>query len=397
MARGSGCIAIAQAQTRGGRAATCPVASALDLRYGDAFRAFVDSFGGGQLTTVVGHDSDDSFTSQYRTDSRSDVPVPKEIEGFYNGETGAAHLRPRIVEMIARAERGDASPWEIYKAAVLLAHEFLHAASGAGDAERDQTPSKTIEEGAVEALARLHADALARGMGLWHEEDSLRATVPAYKTGIYPDEVEAMVATAAACVGELDLAKLRKGDYNQPEVLSARGRAFLTELHTKTAPQQRPLVISEQLNTLYGGERDQTETMLGQLYQKLEDADDYGYGHGWQFQPDEEGEDGDGEFFESYTDKDYSDDLADTFARILAGEAVIAGLELPAVELGELLNLAALASACANADDASQLLDFYARLLTEYETMPDELAADIRSHSAETLRAFPELAGAGAA
>jgi hypothetical protein len=392
MARGSGCTAIAQAQPRDVATRTLGPATttALDFLYGDSFRSFVESFDGGRLTAVVGHDSNDSFTDKYRTDSRSDLSAPREIEGFYNRETGEVHLRPRVVETIARAERGAASPWEIYKSAVLLAHELLHAASGVKvGAEHDQTNSETIEEGATEALARLHADQLARGMGLWREESGLRLAAPTYKTGIYPNEVEAMVATAAACVGELDLAKLREGSYRQPEVLSAGARAFLTELHTKTARPERPLVIARQLHKLYGGAQEQTQTMLEELYQKLDDSDAYGYGHGWQFQPDEDGE---GEFYETYTDQDYSDDLAATFTHVLAGEAVIAGLELPAVECGELLNLAALASACKSAADASELLDFYARLLDDFETMPSELAADIRSRRADTLRAFPELA-----
>ena len=393
MARGSGCTAIAQAQPREVATRTLgPAATtALDLRYGDSFRSFVESFDGGRLTAVVGHDSNDSFADKYRTDSRSDLPAPREIEGFYNGETGEVHLRPRVVETIARAERGAASPWEIYKSAVLLAHEFLHAASGVkGGAERGQTNSETIEEGATEALARLHADDLARGMGLWREESDLRLAAPTYKTGIYPNEVEAMVETAAACVGELDLAKLREGGYRQPEVLSAGGRAFLTELHTKTARPERPRLIARQLHTLYGGAQEQTQTMLLELYQKLDDSDAYGYGHGWQLQ--EPDEDGEGEFCETYTDQDYSDDLAATFTHVLAGEAVTTGLELPAVECGELLNLAALTSACKSATDASKLLDFYARLLDDFETMPSELAADIRSRRADTLRAFPELA-----
>jgi hypothetical protein len=97
-------------------------------------------------------------------------------------------------------------------------------------------------------------------MGLWREQTDLRAAAHAcgYRDSFYPHEVEAMVATAAACSAELDLDTLRCGGYRDPDALSERARAALAELHTRTKLDHREFATGKRLTELYGGTRDMT-------------------------------------------------------------------------------------------------------------------------------------------
>ena len=260
--------------------------SALDARYADAFQGFVGSFGGGTLRGVVGHGSDGGWAktlaakgmkghrrARKATADRPALPATQ-VLAFYDREGGQVHLHPDFDALIARAERGTATPVEVYEASETLAHELLHAASGSNGGYRRGTAGETIEEGAVETLARLHADALARDMGLWDKVESLRQTVrtpsedaPSYRDVAYPDEVRAMVMTAAACVGEMTDMELFMHAFQHPEELSERGRTFLTELHTTVPLAQRPQVIAETLQARYGGDADAIRETLDRLYE----------------------------------------------------------------------------------------------------------------------------------
>lgn len=284
--------------------------TSLDARYGHAFRAFLDSFGGGHLSSVVGHGSDGEWSKILKR-KRGIKPF-----GCCFEEAGEIHLHPRFDALIARAEHGTARPDEVYETAATIAHELLHIASGSGSYFRTN-PKWTIEEGAAEALARLHADELARRMGLWREQTDLRATAHAcgYRDSFYVHEVEAMVATAAACSEELDLDTLRSGGYRDPDALSERARAFLTELHTRTKLDHREFATGKRLTELYGGTRDMTIRALHHIYQ-LPGREKIGFSY-WQV------EKRDAEGRVSYdcgwvkTHDSYSEQLADTFELVL--------------------------------------------------------------------------------
>lgn len=290
--------------------------TSLDARYGHVFRAFLDSFNGGHLSSVVGHGSDGEWSKLYTLFKRG---RGSRFYAFYFPETAEIHLHPRFDRLIARAERGTASPKEIYEVAATLAHELMHIASASSEWYLDE--KWTIDEGAVETLACLHADDLARRMGLWREQTDLRAT--AHTCG-YRDrfslEVEAMVATAAACSGELDLARLRSGGYRDPGVLSERARAFLTELHTRTKIEHRAFAIGKRLTELYGSKRDLTTRALVRIYQ-LPPIGRVGYSHWQVVKRPTEGR-------VSYecgwvkTNASYSEQLADTFECVLKGRVV---------------------------------------------------------------------------
>jgi hypothetical protein len=286
--------------------------TSLDARFGHAFRAFLDSFGGGHLSSVVGHGSDGEWSKRLtRECARGFQP-----DAFYSREAGEIHLHPRFDALIARAERGTACPEEIYQIAATIAHELLHIASGS-NSYFPTNPKWTIEEGATEALARLYADDLARRMGLWREQTDLRATAHAcgYRDSIYVHEVEAMVTTAAACSGELDLDTLRCGGYRDPEALSERARAFLTELHTRTRLEHREFASGRRLTELYGGTRDMTIRALDHIYQ-LPGRHKVGWSY-WEVEKrDAEG----GVSYECgwvKTHDSYSEQLADTFELVL--------------------------------------------------------------------------------
>ena len=283
--------------------------TSLDARYGHAFRAFLDSFNGGHLSSVVGHGSDGEWSRIFKAQAR------RRAFAFCFSEAGEIHLHPRFDALIARAERGAARPEEVYEIAATIAHELLHVASGSGFLPT--SPMWTIEEGAAEALARLHADDLARRMGIWREQTDLRAAAYAcgYRDSFNPHEVEAMVATAAACTAELDLDTLRCGGYRDPDALSERALAFLTELHTRTKLDHREFATGKRLTELYGGTRDLTIRALHHIYQ-LPARGKVGWRY-WQV------EKRDAEGRVSYecgwvkTQDSYSEQLADTFELVL--------------------------------------------------------------------------------
>jgi hypothetical protein len=203
--------------------------TALELSYGEAFSGFVEQFGGvrklGNIRSGLTKTSGRSLRGCY---------------AFYDPATGDIHVNAAAAKRILGK---NPDPKTIENVVSAIAHELTHAmetrdqGSDRTGMRNEYTPEHTLDEGATEAIARLHTQDLAERMNLWsRERGSLREHAD---TGSYPREVETTLALVAACCGELDKDKLRAGGYAQPEALSANAQAFLKDLHLRKGPRAR--------------------------------------------------------------------------------------------------------------------------------------------------------------
>jgi hypothetical protein len=208
--------------------------TSLELSFEPAFRSFAAALPGTSNLTSV----------------KPGLGKHRRCYGLYEPSSGTIYIHSALVKVLDQAKQGKAQPAEIEQAVSTVAHELLHAQEGRDEGNRQtgranaHTAQHTLDEGATEALARLHTDDLARRMGLWAGEDSLREHA---RSGSYDREVETTVALTAAVCGELDLDRLRAGEYAQPEALSAPARHQLLELHTRHGVAGRMMWLSDRI------------------------------------------------------------------------------------------------------------------------------------------------------
>lgn len=194
----------------------------LELSYSEAFTSFTASLPGTTRLTNV----------------KPNLGGHRGALGLYEPSTGTIYIHSSLTKLIDKAKLGEATGSEIEHAVSTIAHELFHAQEGRDEGNRyagrlnSSSAEHCLDEGATEALARLHTDDLAERMGLWSraEQGTLRDHAT---TGSYPREVETTVALTAAICGELDLQRLREGGYAQPDALSGPARQRLLELHTQ--------------------------------------------------------------------------------------------------------------------------------------------------------------------
>jgi hypothetical protein len=241
----------------------------LELKYGDAFTGFVDSFGGARKLGEIRTGLTGTFGRRAR----------RGVVAFYESHTGHIYINAADARSLTSST---ASPGQIERNVSTVAHELFHAMEGNGDgteltgANNSHRPHHCLDEGGTEALARLHCQDLAERMGLWSaDKGSLRAHAT---SGSYGKEVETMVAVAALCNGEMDMERLSDGGYKEPEVLSTKARDWLRDLHLRHGPSARITVISETLrarNEARGGQLDMDSRVL----QILRECKDNKYQH----------------------------------------------------------------------------------------------------------------------
>jgi hypothetical protein len=223
--------------------ASTQLQTALELSYGDAFADFVSQFGGARKLGNV-------RTGLKKTNGR----IVRGCAAFYDPTTGDVHINSAAVKRLLGKHADVDNPSVIEDVVSSVAHELFHAMEARDDGSdrtgmrNSATPEHALDEGATEALARLHTQDLAERMGLWfRERGSLREHAT---SGSYSNEVKTTLALAAACCGELDKEKLRDGSgYNEPEDLSVSARAWLQDLHLRFGPQARIERMTEILAT----------------------------------------------------------------------------------------------------------------------------------------------------
>jgi hypothetical protein len=216
----------------------------IEMQYDDAFQGFVSQFGGARKLG--------SIHGELWRDRMSTSPFPRTCLAAYDPQTGDIRLRSDLADRL-RNRKGalahEGAPEELAHDVAVVAHELVHACEGYDEGSerigmRDMGgPEHALNEGATEALARLHTHDLAERMGLWSSDrGNLRDHALGGARGgerAYRREVEAVVTLAAACCGELDKEKLRAGGYAEPEVLSERAQDWLRDLHMQHGPTGR--------------------------------------------------------------------------------------------------------------------------------------------------------------
>lgn len=177
--------------------------------------------------------------------------------GLYEPSTGDIYIHSSLVKLIDKAKKGEADPRAIEHAVSTVAHELFHAAEGRDEGNRRtgrakaSTAEHCLDEGATEALARIHTEKLAVSMGLWDRErdGSLRGHAA---EGSYPAEVQSVNALVAAACGELKGDMLKAGEYAQPDILSPAAREFMCDMHTTRGVWGRMGLLAEKLSERTG-------------------------------------------------------------------------------------------------------------------------------------------------
>jgi len=214
----------------------------------------------------------------------------------HNGGTSVPKIffSPYYTELLAKMATGKSTPEENFAAIHILVHELLHSLSGINRPDwRDNddlrekvcTPGEReyqLEEGLVEALARLNTIRIAETCGYQITPAYLTTSgsihKPIYsKLGPYPLQSRMMTSLGLLMMGHLDTAALKDGKYDQIYDLKGEAgddaRAALTNWLMMAPGSQRRQAIGGQLGMITKCGPAEMKTLMDKLQATVTDPD----------------------------------------------------------------------------------------------------------------------------